>query len=229
MSLLLRIKDLSVRIDGKDVLRGLSADFPLGSITAIFGHNGAGKTTLLRSIMGLWELNRGTIEYDNVVLSGKSTQFIVNCGVAIVPQLNGTFQSLTVEENLRFFSRADSHIKTDDVYTLFPILRDRRRQRVGSMSGGQRQMVAVANALLLGPTLLLLDEPSGGLAPHVVGEMFHAITEISQSFGVTCLLVEQNVRGAAALAQQVLVLNQGQISYFGDSDTALREKVWELV
>ncbi|MBX5469695.1 MAG: ABC transporter ATP-binding protein [Thermoleophilaceae bacterium] len=226
---MLAIEDLSVDVLGKPVLRGVSAELAAGSFTASFGHNGAGKTTLLRTIMGLWRPRRGRVLLDGEDISGWPTQRIVRAGVSMVPQLRGTFDSLTVEENLGFAHRPDAKIGYDDVYRLFPVLRERRKQVVQTMSGGQRQMVAVANALMSGPRLLLLDEPSGGLAPRVVDDLLGALKSINREFGITILLVEQNVRKAASLADGVIVLNQGTVAYAGDPTAALEGDVWQLL
>ncbi|HEY8467001.1 MAG TPA: ABC transporter ATP-binding protein [Solirubrobacterales bacterium] len=226
---MLTIEDLRVNVMGKPVLRGVSAELAPGSFTATFGHNGAGKTTLLRAIMGLWSPAGGRIALDGKDITGWETPKIVEAGIGLVPQTRGTFDTLTVEENLGFAHRADSKIGYADIYRLFPILKERKRQIVQTMSGGQRQMVAVANALMSGPRLLLLDEPSGGLAPAVVDDLMRALRSINEEYGITILLVEQNVRKAAALADSVLVINQGTVAYSGDAQKALEGNVWELL
>lgn len=226
---MLAIEKLRVNVMGKPVLRDVSAELDGGSFTATFGHNGAGKTTLLRSIMGLWSPAGGRVTFEEQDITGWPTPKIVQAGIGMVPQMRGTFDSLTVEENLGFAHRSDSKIGYEDIYRLFPILRERKKQVVQTLSGGQRQMVAVANALMSGPRLLMLDEPSGGLAPSVVDDLMAVLRSINEEYGITILLVEQNVRKAARLADSVLVLNQGTVAFAGEAERALEGNVWELL
>lgn len=226
---MLTIENLTVNVLGKPVLREVSAEIPADSFTATFGHNGAGKTTLLRSIMGLWKPAGGRLVFEGTDITGWPTPRIVGAGIGLVPQVRGTFETLTVEENLDFSQKDGSEISHADVYRLFPVLEGRRRQRVQTMSGGERQMVAVANALMSGPRLLLLDEPSGGLAPSVVSDLMSVLASINDEYGISVLLVEQNVRKAAKIADSVLVLNQGRVAFTGPAEAALEKNVWELL
>ncbi|HEY1231078.1 MAG TPA: ABC transporter ATP-binding protein [Ramlibacter sp.] len=218
---LLEVRNLHAGYGPTEVLHGLDFAIPEGSITALLGANGAGKTTTLRAICGMVRTS-GDILFGGQGIAGKPTEDIVRLGVAHVPDGRGTFTELTTEENLRLgaYARRERGALAEDherMYRLFPILAERRHQQAGTLSGGQQQMLAVARALMLRPRLLLLDEPSFGLAPMVVKEIFEVMREINRSQQVTILLVEQNAAMALRLADQAHLLETGRIVRSGAS------------
>lgn len=218
---LLEVRDLHAGYGPTEVLHGLSFAIEDGSISALLGANGAGKTTTLRAICGMVR-TRGEVLFDGRRISGKSTEDIVRLGVAHVPDGRGTFTDLTTEENLRLgaYARRERGSLAQDyerMYALFPILAERRHQQAGTLSGGQQQMLAVARALMLRPRLLLLDEPSFGLAPMVVKEIFEVMRDINRTQQVTILLVEQNAAMALKLADRAHLLETGSIVLSGAS------------
>ena len=218
---LLDVRDLHAGYGPTEVLHGLSFAIEEGSITALLGANGAGKTTTLRALCGMVRTS-GEVLFDGQRITGKATEDIVRLGVAHVPDGRGTFTDLSTEENLRLgaYARRDRRTLAEDyerMYRLFPILAERRHQQAGTLSGGQQQMLAVARALMLRPRLLLLDEPSFGLAPLVVKEIFEVMREINRTQKVTILLVEQNAAMALRLADQAHLLETGRIVRSGAS------------
>lgn len=227
--MILELEDLSVNIEGKPVLRNVSLAVGEGDIVAVLGHNGAGKTTLLRTILSLWKARTGRIVFQGNDILKQPTSRIVRQGISMVPQLRGYFESLTVEDNLSFGYRHDGSIGHDEVYELFPALADRKKQIVGTLSGGQRQMVAVGIALMSNPKLLLLDEPSVGLQPNLVASMIDTVNTLNREFGIAIVLVEQNVQKAIEVARQVFVLNQGKLVYSSPADEVSDQDVWQLL
>ncbi|MBI1959244.1 MAG: ABC transporter ATP-binding protein [Candidatus Rokubacteria bacterium] len=230
---MLRVEALSVAYGAVQVLHEVSVGVTQGEAVAILGPNGAGKTTLLRTISGLLHPRPGRVLFEERDVTGIQPQTFVRQGVAQVMQGRQLFGPLTVLENLRLgaysrFSSADRNLIEADlerVFTLFPILRERRRQRAGTLSGGEQQMLAIGRALMSRPRLLLLDEPSLGLAPLAVAAIFEALRALRDS-GLTMLLVEQNPD--AALATRCYVLEVGRVVYAGEakalgSDTHLAE------
>jgi branched-chain amino acid transport system ATP-binding protein len=218
---LLEVRNLHAGYGPTEVLHGLSFSIEEGSITALLGANGAGKTTTLRALCNMVRAS-GEVLFDGQRIDGKSTEDIVRLGVAHVPDGRGTFTDLTTEENLRLgaYGRRDRSALAEDygrMYQLFPILAERRHQQAGTLSGGQQQMLAVARALMLRPRLLLLDEPSFGLAPMVVKEIFEVMRDINRSQKVTILLVEQNAAMALKLADHAHLLETGSILMSGAS------------
>lgn len=226
---MLQIDDLEVVRQGKPVLRGVNLEVGDHEKVAVLGHNGAGKSTMLSAVVGLLPIEAGSVTFEGQAIGGLPPHRIVPLGVAIVLQGNGYFGNLTVDENLDFGMSSRTEIGREEIYELFPVLATRSKQLVGTMSGGERQMVAIATALLSGPRLLLLDEPSIGLAPHVVDQVMAAIDRVHSSLGISVLLVEQNVIHAGDFADRIYVLNQGQISRSGSAAEVLAGDVWELV
>jgi len=215
----LEVRDLSARYDSGDVLRGVSFSVEPGGVTALLGANGAGKTTTLRAISGLVTM-RGTVALDGAPLGDLPAESIARRGVAHVPEGRGTFSRLSVEENLRVGActrndRAEVDMDLERMYQHFPRLKERRRQQAGTLSGGEQQMLAIARALMLRPKLLLLDEPSFGLAPRMVGEMFAILHAVNESASLPMLLVEQNAARALALATRAHVLETGRLVFSG--------------
>jgi branched-chain amino acid transport system ATP-binding protein len=224
---LLELRRVSAAYAAVPVLWSIDLCVPDGGVVAVLGANGAGKTTLMRAICNLHVRTQGEIWLDGIRIDQRSTEDIARLGVAHVPEGRGTFEELTVEENLRIgaYARRTSQRGrrfADDVdrayrsvQTYFPVLAQRRRQQAGTLSGGEQQMLAIARALMLRPRLLLLDEPSFGLAPLVVREIFDILTVINREQGVSLLLVEQNAELALTLASQAVVLEAGRVVMSG--------------
>ena len=217
--MLLEVKDLFAGYGPTEVLHGLSMQIEEGSITTLLGANGAGKTTTLRALSKMIKV-RGQILFDGQAIEGKATEDIVRLGVAHVPDGRGTFGSLSTEENLQLgsYTRKDKHevaLDQEKMYSYFPRLKERRNQQAGTLSGGEQQMLAIARALMLRPRLLLLDEPSFGLAPLVVREIFDIMQTINQRDKVTILLVEQNAAMALDLANYAYLLETGKLVLSG--------------
>jgi branched-chain amino acid transport system ATP-binding protein len=208
-------------------LREISIDVPVGSVVAIIGANGAGKTTLMKTIAGVLRPRSGTVSFLGEEISGLPSHKIVRRGVALVPEGRAILSRMTVRENLEMgaFPRRDAKkasLDMDRVMERFPVLGERAGQLGGSLSGGEQQMLAIARALMSAPKLLLLDEPTLGLAPIVVADIFSIIREINAA-GTTILLVEQNVRQALKVSAYTYVLETGKIALSGPSDELRRE------
>ena len=223
MGTLLSVKNLTAGYGETVVLHGLNFELREGGITAILGANGAGKTTTLRALCGLCR-RRGEIEFDGKRIDRLDAEDVVRLGVAHVPDGRGTFAAMTAEENLRLgaYLRRDRDGVAQDfenVYTLFPRLKERRSQQAGTLSGGEQQMLAIARALMLRPRLLLLDEPSFGLAPLIVQEIYRTLRTINQQTNVSMLLVEQNATLALDLADHAYLVETGRVVISGDSET----------
>ena len=217
--MLLEVKDLFAGYGATEVLHGLSMQIEEGSITTLLGANGAGKTTTLRALSKMIKV-RGQILFDGQAIEGKATEDIVRLGVAHVPDGRGTFGSLSTEENLQLgsYTRKDKQevaLDQEKMYSYFPRLKERRNQQAGTLSGGEQQMLAIARALMLRPRLLLLDEPSFGLAPLIVREIFDIMQTINQRDKVTILLVEQNAAMALDLANYAYLLETGKLVLSG--------------
>ncbi len=219
---ILEVNDLEAYYGRTKALHGVSFTMMAGGITTILGANGAGKTTTLRAISRMVR-TAGTVRFDGQPLEGRVTEDVVRLGIAHAPEGRGTFVHLTVEENLRLgaWGRRERARLDDDfarVFRYFPVLEARRRQAAGTLSGGEQQMLAVARALMLRPRLLLLDEPSLGLAPMVVREIFKILRTVNKDAGVSILLVEQNAALALDLADHVFLLETGRIVMEGPSE-----------
>jgi len=218
----LEVRDLHVYYGGIHALQGISLSVPDGSVVTLLGANGAGKTTTLRTILGLVRPTQGEITFDGASLLGKRPHQIVQLGIAMAPEGRRIFPDLSVWENLLMgaYSRTDSEgIKRDLAWVLelFPRLAERKKQAGGTLSGGEQQMLAVARALMAHPKLLLLDEPSLGLAPVLITELYRAFGQIHEE-GRTILLVEQNARAALSVAEYGYVLETGRIVAHGPKE-----------
>lgn len=216
---MLKIQSLSVHYGGIHALQGIDLTVPEGKIVTLIGANGAGKSTTLRSIVGLVKPTSGKVLLHDAVISGKATQEIVQMGVALVPEGRRIFPNLSVEENLLLgaYARSDKKGVLKDlshVYDLFPRLKERRMQKGGTLSGGEQQMLAVGRGLMSRPKLLMMDEPSLGLAPLIAKMIFEIITQINAE-GTTVLLVEQNAKAALEVADYGYVLETGRITLQG--------------
>jgi branched-chain amino acid transport system ATP-binding protein len=187
-----------------------------GTVTAVLGANGAGKTTLLRTVSGLVKRQSGNVSYGGVELTGLSVENIVRLGISHVPEGRGVIEELTIDENLRLgtlwqFGRQERRSVLDEIYELFPQLAQRKRRMASTLSGGERQMLAIGRALSSKPKLLLLDEPSLGLAPLVTAQIMALIQELARETRLTVVLVEQNVRSALSIAEEAVVINLGRV------------------
>jgi branched-chain amino acid transport system ATP-binding protein len=225
---LLEVEGLEAFYGRTRILHGVSFALDEGGITTVLGANGAGKTTTLRAISAMVR-TAGVIRFAGQRIDGRATEDIVELRIAHVPEGRGTFVDLTVEENLRvgMYARRDRGEAVRDldrVLGYFPILRERRRQVAGTLSGGEQQMLAISRALMLRPRLLLLDEPSLGLAPLVVREIFRILRAINREAGVTLLLVEQNAALALDLADHVFLLETGRVVVSGPSEVLKRDE-----
>ncbi len=223
---MLKIQNLHVSYGGIQAVRDVSFEVPEGKIVTLIGANGAGKSTTLRSIIGLVPAAGGSILYRGEELRGKTTAEIVAKGVTLVPEGRRVFPDLTVEENLRigaYLRKDDLRSDLEWVYSLFPRLRERTWQAAGTLSGGEQQMLAVGRALMSRPKLVMMDEPSLGLAPIVVQQIFEIIRKINQE-GVTVLLIEQNANMALHAADIGYVMETGAITRSGDGRTLLADK-----
>ncbi len=214
-----------------DILNGVDIEVGRGEIVTIVGPNGAGKSTLMKSVFGLVRPREGKVSLRGEEITGIQPHFVTRKGVSYVPQLDNVFPSLTVQENLELGALAggdDPEARMALMFELFPRLQERRRQAAGTMSGGERQMVAMGRALMPDPTILLLDEPSAGLAPAFVDAIFEKVVEVNRA-GVTILMVEQNARRALELSDRGYVLDLGQNKFTGPGPELIRDpKVADL-
>ena len=211
---MIRVTGLSVSYGAVQALRDVSFGAATGEITAVLGANGAGKTTLLRTISGLVAPRAGTVALDETTLTGRRPEDIVRRGVGHVPEGRGVIAEFTVEENLRLgamISPMPLRDGLDQQYQWFPVLGERRKQAAATLSGGERQMLAMARALIAQPSVLLLDEPSLGLAPLVTAQLMHTVSELCASKGLTVILVEQNAKSALRIASRAVVLYLGRL------------------
>jgi len=219
---LLEVRGLCASYGATQVLADVDFSLDAGRITTILGANGAGKTTTLRALCQMVRTS-GSIVFDGQQLVGKATESVVRLGVAHVPDGRGTFTALSVDENLRLGAhvrrdKAEVARDIDKAYARFPRLGERRHQQAGTLSGGEQQMLAISRALMLRPKLLLLDEPSFGLAPLIVAEIFEIMRAINHDDGVSMLLVEQNARLALDLAEHAYLLETGRVAMTGTSE-----------
>ena len=225
MSSLLEIRDLKVNYGGIEALKGVSFDVKEGEIVTLIGANGAGKSTTLRTITGLEKAASGSITFDGHDLRKTEPSKIITLKLAHVPEGRHIFPQMTVEENLEMgaFTDPANMAKTmADVYERFPRLKERKRQLAGTLSGGEQQMLAVGRALMGKPKMILMDEPSMGLSPLLVKEIFEIIKEVNKQ-GITILLVEQNAKMALAISDRAYVLETGTITIEGDAQQLLND------
>ena len=246
MKILLELQNVEVRYNAVLALKGISLSIKEGEIACLIGANGSGKSTLLKSIVGLKPISKGRILFNGEVISESineekqksllkllsknralKTNRIISKGISLVPEGRGVFADLSVMENLEMgaFLVEDRSIikhKTDEIYELFPILKDRRKQKAGSLSGGEQQMLAVARSMMNSPHLLLLDEPGLGLAPLVIRDIFETIVKINREENVTIFLVEQNARMALQVSSKGYVMETGNIVLEDDSKSLLK-------
>jgi branched-chain amino acid transport system ATP-binding protein len=219
----LEVRDLVATYGPVKALDGVSLDVPAGKITAVIGANGAGKTTLLRTVSGLVRARSGSVALEGADITKTPVEEMVRRGMAHVPEGRGVIAELTIEENLRlgglWRKGADLDEEMEGIYKQFPPLDSRRKRTAHTLSGGERQMLVVGRALLAKPKILLLDEPSLGLAPLVVAQIFHLVRELVDRTGLAVLLVEQNAKSALAIADTGVVLNLGKVVATDDAKT----------
>lgn len=221
MPSVLELKSVKAFYGQSEVLHGIDLSVEQGGMTVLLGANGAGKTTTLRAVCGMVR-TEGDIVFDGMRIERRATENIARLGVAHVPEGRGTFTDLTVEENLRlggYSRRRDSHGTAERMYGYFPILAERRRQQAGALSGGEQQMLAIARALMMAPRLLVLDEPSFGLAPRIIEGIFKIIDRVRKEANVAILLVEQNAGLALALADRAYLIETGKMVASGNAKT----------
>ena len=211
-------------VKGLNILQGVDLVVNEGEIVSIIGPNGAGKSTLLKAIMSLIKVSAGRFYLNGTEKTGLSTHKIVMEGLGYVPQVANVFPSLTIEENLEIgsWSIKNKRDALKKIYSDFPMLSDRKKDKAGNLSGGQRQILALARALIISPNLLLLDEPSAGLSPVAINDVFTSIKEINDS-GVSILLVEQNAKRALGFSDRGYVLDQGRNAYQGSGEQLLND------
>ncbi len=228
MSALLELRGVNAAYGPIPVLRSIHLSVDEGAVVALLGANGAGKTTTLRAVCNMLVRTRGEIHFAGQRIDGMATESIARRGIAHVPEGRGTFEDLTVEENLRVGGHvrpaADVAGDLARVFGYFPVLAERRRQQAGTLSGGEQQMLAIARALMLRPRMLLLDEPSFGLAPLVVENIFRILGSINREEGTSMLLVEQNARLALGLAGHAFVLETGRVAMSGPATTIAQDE-----
>ncbi len=228
---LLDVENIHSYYGKSHVLEGVSLSVDTGELVTLLGRNGAGKTTTLRSIAGVVQPKAGSVKFNDQEMIGREIHRIARAGIALVPEHRGIFALLTVEENLKIAVR-DGWWKLTDVYDLFPRLFERRRNGGNALSGGEQQMLAIARALLNNPKLLILDEPTEGLAPVIVDEIVRVLIDIKRT-GMSVLLVEQNLAVCEKLADRHYVLEQGRIAYSGSAadfaaDRSVRDRYLAL-
>jgi len=210
--ILLKAEDITVGYTEIDILHNVTVTVRSGEIVSVIGPNGAGKSTLLKTVFGILRPRNGNVTLKDEDITGLRPDRIVRKGISYVPQVENVFPSLTIQENLEmgaFIRRDDYSQRLEEVFDLFPVLRERKKQKAGHLSGGQRQMVAMGRALMLDPQVLLLDEPSAGLAPVLVSGIFEKIKEINAA-GVAMIIVEQNAKEALKMAHHGYVLAMGK-------------------
>ncbi|MFQ6022623.1 MAG: ABC transporter ATP-binding protein [Acidiferrobacterales bacterium] len=220
------VESVYTAYDKADVLEDVSLKANSGKITCLLGSNGSGKSTLIRSILGLTQPNRGHIVFDGTELTGLPTHKVIAAGVACIPEGRKVFPKLTVEENLRLGGYQESSEEVlgqrlEQVYETFPVLKERKEQTAGTMSGGEQAMISIGRGLMSAPKLLLLDEPSLGLSPILVQENFNIVRRINEQ-GITVFLVEQNVHQTLAIADYGYVLSKGRVVAAGTSEELSR-------
>jgi len=215
--------NLTAGYGGVDIIKNITLEVNQGEIAVIVGPNGAGKSTAMKALLGMLKLSDGSVSFAKNDISNMLPQDRVNLGIAFVPQTNNVFTGMSVEENLEmggFIRTDDIHHTIDDIYNLFPVLKEKRNQNAGELSGGQRQQVAFGRALMTKPKILMLDEPTAGVSPIVMDELFSRIIEVGKT-GVGILMVEQNAKQALSIADRGYVLVNGKNSREGSGQDLL--------
>ncbi len=228
--MVLRLNGITAGYGAKTVISDVSFALEPGQILAFLGHNGAGKTTTLRTVMGLMQPKSGEVLFNDQPINRLGVADRIIQGLRLLPEGRGIFPDLSVAENIDVVAArnvaAGAIFDISDIYRLFPVLDERRATRAGSLSGGQQQMLALSLAILGRPRCLMLDEPSIGLAPNLVDRMFQQVRDVCKSHAMTAVLVEQNVAAAMAIADRVIIMNNGQIVFDGDPAEARASNFW---
>lgn len=226
---MLKVTDIESGYGKKQVLFGLSLEVRKGEIVALIGPNGAGKSTVLKTVCGLIQVWNGQILFNSEPIHDSTPEINVKRGITFVPQGSRVFADLTVQENLEIggYQLRQKELREclPQIFEMFPVLKERAKQSAGKLSGGEQQMLALARALVMQPKLLLLDEPSLGLAPNVVSDLFETITTLNKETGVTILIVEQKVREVLAICTRVYSLKLGRIDFDGYSNDLIRDNI----
>ncbi len=230
--MILKVRDLVSGYQNKRVLHGLSLEMEEGEVIGTIGHNGAGKTTFLKSLFGLLPPWGGQIIYQGRNITGRKPELNVREGIAFMPQGQGLFPDLTIMENLEMSSFGLDEVtykrRVRHVFELFPILEERKKQRAGTLSGGEQRMLSLGLTLMREPTLLFLDEPSLGLAPRIVQVVMNTIAEINRQFNNSIILVEQNFEQVKKVAKKIIVIKLGKIVFSGVLDPAMdKRELWK--
>ena len=218
-------KNLTAGYGGVDIIKNITLEVKQGEIAVIVGPNGAGKSTAMKALLGMLKLTDGSVSFAQDNISNMLPQDRVNLGIAFVPQTNNVFTGMSVEENLEmggFIRTDDIHHTIEDIYNLFPVLKEKRNQNAGELSGGQRQQVAFGRALMTKPKILMLDEPTAGVSPIVMDELFSRIIEVGKT-GVGILMVEQNAKQALSIADRGYVLVTGVNKFSGTGKELLND------
>lgn len=220
MSVILKIQNLYAGYSDLQVLKGINMEIEEGTINILMGPNGAGKTTLLKSIFNLVDISDGKIYFNDKDITHFSTHKLLSYGISYVPQGKINFDTLTIEENLfigslNMKSKDEFFQSLNKIYTLFPALKEKKKEYAYNLSGGQQQQLAIARSLMQKPKLILFDEPSLGLSPKLVKQVFYTIKEIRDVFGITCIVVEHNLKSVLEIADYGFILTEGNISYQG--------------
>ena len=221
----LKINEITAGYGGVDIIKDINLYVDEGEIVVIVGPNGAGKSTVMKSILGLLKLTSGSVEFTSKDITKMLPQDRVNLGIAFVPQSNNVFTGMTVEENLEmgaFLRNQDPHEIMKEIFELFPILKEKKSQLVGELSGGQRQQVALGRALMIKPSVLMLDEPTAGVSPIVMDELFDHILKVKKT-NVAILMVEQNAKQALSIADRGYVLVTGENKFSGTGKELLND------
>jgi ABC-type branched-subunit amino acid transport system ATPase component len=225
MTALLAVADLHCGYGADEIIHGVDLSVEDGEVVSILGPNGCGKSTLVKAILGYVRITAGTAEFQGHAIAAWTAEAIMRLGIGYVPQLENVFKPMTVRENLEMggfrMARAQLEREIDRVFAAFPLLAERQRQLAGTLSGGERQLLAMARALMVAPKLLVLDEPSAGLAPTKVTEVFEQIERIV-AFGTAVLLIEQNVAAALSISDRAIVVAAGKIAFAGSPDEVLQ-------
>ncbi|MBG7621737.1 ABC transporter ATP-binding protein [Herbaspirillum sp. AP02] len=220
--MILQVQDVHGYYGKSHILQGISLEVDAGEVVTLLGRNGAGKTTTLKSIVGVVPPAQGQVLFEGQRISGLPSYKIAARGVCLVPEHRGIFKLLTVEENLTMAARKESAWGLEEIYTIFPRLKERRRNGGGQLSGGEQQMLAIARALMTHPRVLMLDEPVEGLAPVIVDEIVAQIKEIKAT-GMSIILIEQNLEVCTQLADRHYIVEQGRIVYSGSNEAFLAD------
>jgi branched-chain amino acid transport system ATP-binding protein len=232
--MLLRLKGLVAGYASNEVVRGISLEVGPGEIVALLGHNGAGKTTTLKALFGLLKPSGGEVSFEGLNITGREPSLNVSGGLSYLPQGGALFPTLTVADNLELSSytindRRQVQDRLEELYMLFPVLKERSWQAAGTLSGGERRMLSLGMALMTRPRLLLLDEPSLGLAPLLVEHLMQTVRDINQRQGTGVLLVEQNVKQALSLAQRAYIMKTGRIILEDSCQNLMKEDaLWQF-